>query len=158
MRILGGDVSSSATGLLLADNEAVVAHAVWEPPPRADRPDSLVDFEKSLDGWLDRIGHIDAAIVEEPGGGGLGFRVVRSMAHFEGVTLLVLGRRQVIIRQIKAGKARNLVLGLKVTASKEQTLAAAWERWPWLEAHGEHVTDAYIQTQAWPILLKKGLA
>ena len=81
-----------------------------------------------------------------------------AMGQFEGVTLLVLGRRHMVVRQIKAGKARNVVLGVKITIKKEDALAAAWERWPELEQHGEHVTDAYIQAVAWQLLLRKGAA
>lgn len=162
MILLGGDISTTSPGFCVVNGEQLVAAVEWKAVKNQSRPDALDGFERAMRGWIQfqsvMVGGFDAAVVEEPGGGKLGFRTVRSMGHFEGVTLMMLARFQIAIRQVKAGKARNVVFGCKITINKEEAHALAIEKWPWLSEHSEHIIDAYVQTQAWPIMLKKGLA
>lgn len=159
MIVLGCDVSSSSTGLARVRGDDLLDYAVWTPPKKASRPAAILEYEQSLDKWLEGK-EIDMAVVEEPGGGGLGFRTIRSMAHFESITYLVLERRKIIIVVVKAGHARNLVLGMKITASKEEAHAEVKRRWPGLKLPpanrgGPDVADAFVQAKAGPEFLRR---
>lgn len=160
MIVLGVDTSTTNCGFIVVSGEDVIRHAIWTPPKKANRQMALVDLEHTCDSWIrdvHLVDHVDIAFIEEPGGGRLGFHTVRSMGHFEGVAILMCGRRNIIVRSLKASHARNILFGCKLTISKEDAHALAWERWPFLKKLGEHITDAYIQAVAGPEAMRKGI-
>jgi hypothetical protein len=161
--VLGEDISSSSTGLVLVDGEDLIEWAVWTPPKRADTPRALLDFYWAKHEWLESCKESglvpDISICEEPGGGGLGFRTVRSMAKFEGVAHLVNEERGIVTRTVKAGSARATVLGTKANVTKELAHIAARERFPRVSfppnrLGGGDVIDAFIAAMAAPEVMR----
>jgi Holliday junction resolvasome RuvABC endonuclease subunit len=160
MHVLGVDTSSTNCGFVIVDGEEYIQHALWTPPKKASRQTALVDLERSCGAWIRDV-HVekgvDVAFIEEPGGGRLGFKTVRTMGQFEGVAILMCGRHDVIVRQVKASHARNILFGCKLTISKDEAHELAWERWPFLRKLGEHVTDAFVQAVAGPEAMRRGV-
>lgn len=167
MRVVGVDPSSSSTGFTYVVDGELKAKAVWTPPKKTTpRPAALVDYEDSFDGWIGRIidhlepgQSIDLAVVEELGMT-RGHKTVRALSHFEAATYIVLERRRIPIMLIKAGKARNTVLGIPVTATKDEALAAVREqfpqiRWSPVNHGGPDEADAFVLAMAGPEVLRE---
>lgn len=160
MIVLGCDTSSKSTGLAEVTDGELTDQAVWTPPKKATRPAELLDYYRSLIGWLCN-GHerVDLAIVEELSVT-RGWKTVRALSHFEAVTYLALEEREIPIRTIKPGTARNWVLGMKITSSKEEVLAEVRRRWPDLRLPpsnqgGGDVADAFVIGKAAPEILRR---
>jgi Holliday junction resolvasome RuvABC endonuclease subunit len=163
MLILGEDVSSTSTGFVIVDGEELLEYAVWTPPKRADMRRSLNDLYWSKHEWLDACAEQglvpDVSICEEPGGGHLGFRTVRAIAKFEGVSDLVNEQREIPARSLKAKQARAFVFPGHGSDSKEQVHALVRDRFPHLrvprtDQGGEDVLDAYVVALAAPEALR----
>jgi Holliday junction resolvasome RuvABC endonuclease subunit len=159
VRVLGVDPSSSSTGLALVDGERLVDSAVWKPTSKMTRPDALLDYEDSLSEWL-VVGPFDLAVVEELSVT-RGWKTVRALAHFEAVTYVALARRRIPMITIKPGAARNWVLEMDITSSKEEVHAEVKRRWPDLrlprvDQGGGDVADAYVMALAGPEALRRG--
>lgn len=171
MLVLGVDPSSSCTGLALVRGEELVSHAVWTPPKRATRPAGLLDYRKSMSDWIEvvrlrtfdhgELGPLpDLAVVEELSVT-RGWKTVRALAHFEAITYLVLEEFGIPIKTVKPGAARNWVLDMKITSSKEDVHAEVRRRWPDLKLPpvnrgGGDVADAYVVALAAPEILRRG--
>lgn len=163
MLVLGIDVSSSSTGMTLVDGTRLIAKAVWRPPKgKTTRPRALLDYYRSLSDWIEELrkdGHCpDVAIVEELGVH-RGFKTVRALSHFEGVTYLVLEEQDIILRTVKAGVARHMVLGMNPNSPKDAVLAEVRRRWPKIRwspkgQGGEDEADAFLVALAAPEVLR----
>lgn len=135
MRVVGVDPSSSSTGFCHVVDGELVAKAVWKPSARVTRAAALVDYMDSFDAWLTQLEvnlggcTIDLGVVEELSVT-RGHKTVRALSHFEAATYIVLERRKIPIMQIKAGKARNVVLGIPITSTKEEALTAVRMQFP----------------------------
>lgn len=160
MNVLGVDASSSSTGLALTCGEELVAKAVWRPPPgRLSDGQRLLVYEKWIFAQIAMF-NPDMAVVEYLAVM-RGAKVIRVLSHFEGVTLLVLAKHDIITLQGRAGQARNIVLGLPVTVSKEEALDEVRRRWPRINfgvkgRGAEDVADAFVQALAHKTLAQSG--
>lgn len=155
MIVLGVDPSSTHCGLVELAGDQITDRAIWIPPKRANVFAKLVDYESSLDSWIGGRA-IDIAGVEQLAvfrGGD----VNRMLAGFEYVTYLVLARRGIPIVPIKAGVARNYVLGLDPKCGKEEAQAEVRRRWPELKwgRDAEHKIDAFVIAKAVPEVLRR---
>lgn len=160
MRVLGIDPSSSSSGFSYVVDDQLRRKAVWTPPKKATRPAALVDYEDCLGEWIDSLGStVDLGVVEELAVM-RGAKVVRALAHFEGSSYVVLERRRIPILTVRAGKARNLVLGIPVTSSKEDTFIAVCEqypdiRWSRKDRGGLDEADSFVLAKAGPLVLRE---
>jgi Holliday junction resolvasome RuvABC endonuclease subunit len=156
--VLGCDVSSKSTGLAEVADGELTDQAVWTPPKKATRPGELNEYFDALTEWIgDRP--VDLAMVEDPKVR-RGFKTIRALTQFETITLLVLERRRIPIRRSQPGVARQIVLGLNVTAGKDEVLAAVRDQFPNIKLPpvnqgGGDVADAFVQGLAAPEILRR---
>lgn len=158
MRTLGIDASSSSTGLVRQTNGVLIEKAVWKPSKQADKIKGayrLFEYFTDLSAWVGlRRSEIDLAVIEELGMV-RGAKTVRVLSHFEAISVVVCKRHGIPTVQIKAGVARNLVLGLNPNCSKPEVLEAVRSRYPeikWSPVNqgGTDEADAFVLALAGP--------
>lgn len=160
MRVVGADPSSSSSGFSYVVDDVLKAKAVWTPRKKATRAAALVEYEDSFGAWLDGLGHRpDLAVVEELAVA-RGHKTVRALSHFEAATYMALERRKIPIMTVKAGKARNIVLGISVTSSKEDAFTAVRMqypdiRWSQKDRGGLDEADSFVLAKAGPEVMRE---
>jgi hypothetical protein len=156
---LGADPSSTSAGLVLAKDGKLAIKDVWKPARKATRSEQLLDY---YDFTLARVAlwRPEVAVVLQMMNM-RGAKVVRAISYFEAATLLALARHQVPTYRIGDGTARAAVLDIKITASKEDVVVAAKERFDikWstirhdsqgkLEGPGLDEIDAFVAALSW---------
>lgn len=109
-----------------------------------------------LNTWVGLRKHqIDMAVVEELAVV-RGAKVARVLAHFEAIACVVCKKHDLIVVRVKAGVARNLVLGMNPNSPKEDVLVEVRRQYPKLKfppknQGGEDVADAFVQAKAGPL-------
>lgn len=146
MRVMGADPSSSCAGLVLSSDKTFVDKRIWKPKPKMPRGEALLAYYDYTLKLL-AIWQPDMAIVAQLSNV-RGLPVVRALSHFEGATLMACARLGILTFQIKDSTARHHVLGLPITASKDDAIAAVKHRWPELkwsrgDAAGDEI-DAFV--------------
>jgi Holliday junction resolvasome RuvABC endonuclease subunit len=172
MFVMGVDPSSSCAGIVKIDIltalqdpfQALVWKGLWKPPARASRPDELLDYSDCLDEVLGDGPLPDVAVVLRLASM-RGAKTVRTLSHFESATYIVLARRRVPILTVRDSDARHHVLGLKITASKEEAIKATVERFPGIkwspfgekfDGPGGDEIDAFIGALSAPAIMRGG--
>lgn len=100
---------------------------------------------------------IDIVVVEELAVT-RGAKTTRVLAHFECCSCLAALRHGIPVITVRAGEARNMILGCPVNISKEDAHKLVKMQFPDLELPatnrgGPDVADAYVLTQAGPLSL-----
>ena len=163
MKILGIDPSSACGGHAIADGDHLVEHAVWKPSKAAVKQKGatrIFEYYRWLDEWLaPRAGELDLAAIEDQVVM-RGAKTARILAHFEAIAIVVVKIYGLPLVRVKAGEARNIVLGMNPNSPKEQVLEALRLARPDLSLPpknqgGPDVADAFVLTQAAPVALER---
>lgn len=158
MRVLGVDPSSSSSGHALVEGDEMIAHGVWKPSASEEKVKGatrMYSYYTWLHTWIGmRRDMIDMAVVEELGVM-RGAKTARVLAHFEAIACVVCKRHDLIVVRVKAGVARNLVLGMNPNSKKEEVLVEVRKQYPNLKfppknQGGEDVADAFVMAKAGP--------
>jgi Holliday junction resolvasome RuvABC endonuclease subunit len=158
MQVLGIDPSSSSSGHALVRGDEMIAHGVWKPTTAEQKiggATRMYSYYTWLYGWIGlRRPAIDMAVIEELGVM-RGAKTARVLAHFEAVACIVCKRHGLIVVRVKAGVARNLVLGMNPNSKKEEVLVEVRKQYPNLKfppknQGGEDVADAFVMAKAGP--------
>lgn len=135
------------------------SYAIWKPTKVETKiagATRMFAYYQWLNTYIGlRKSSIDMVVVEELAVM-RGAKVARTLAHFEAIACVVPMKHNLMVVRVKAGTARNLVLGIPITASKEVTLTAVRERypdvkWPPKNQGGEDVADAFVMALAGPL-------
>jgi Holliday junction resolvasome RuvABC endonuclease subunit len=164
--VLGIDPSSSCTGLAIRSADGgLLAYGYWEPSKKVkklaakqkdkssgDDVPRLNEYFSFLNTWIRmRKSLIDEVVVEELGMT-RGANVARVLSHFQAVSSLAAYRAGFPVTKIKAGVARNAVLGCKITIGKPEALALLRETYTnidWPTGKGaDDIGDAYMLAAA----------
>jgi Holliday junction resolvasome RuvABC endonuclease subunit len=134
----------------------MVDWGVWKPPAKLTDVARMYSYYTWLNTWVGmRRSQIDMAVVEE-----LtvmrGAKVARVLAHFEAIGCVVCKKHGLMVVRVKAGVARNLVLGMNPNSKKEDVLVEVRRQFPNLKfppknQGGEDVADAFVQAKAGPL-------
>ena len=156
MKVLGVDPSSSSGGHALVEGDALLDWGVWKPPKKLTDVARMFSYYTWLNSWVGlRRSQIDMAVVEELAVV-RGAKVARVLAHFEAIACVVCKKHGLMVVRVKAGVARNLVLGMNPNSPKEDVLVEVRKQYPDLKfppknQGGEDVADAFVQAKAGPL-------
>lgn len=163
MKVIGIDPSSSSAGHVVVIGDQLHEQAVWRPSRAAARArggSRIFEYFEWLNAWLEtRAVGVDLAVVEELAVM-RGAKTARVLAHFEAAAIIAVKGHRLPLVRIKAGEARNMVLGMNPNTPKEAVLAELRRQRPNLKLPpknqgGEDVADAFVLTQAVPMAVER---
>lgn len=158
MIVLGVDPSSSSSGHAIVDGDDMIGFGVWKPTKAEEKAKGatrMYAYYRWLDTWVAmRRSMIDMAVVEELGVM-RGAKTARVLANFEAIACVVCKKHDLIVVRVKAGVARNLVLGMNPNSKKEEVLVEVRKQYPNLKfppanQGGGDVADAFVMAKAGP--------
>lgn len=154
MKVLGIDPSSSCSGHALVEGDDLISHGVWVPTPaeaKAKGATRMYGYYKWLNTWIGlRRSTIELAVIEELAVT-RGAKTARVLAHFEAIACVVCKKHGLIVVRVKAADARHQLLGLPITATKEEAHAVVKQNYPNLKLPrkgGADVADAFVMAKA----------
>jgi len=152
--VLGIDPSSSCSGHALVEGDDMIGYGVWTPTPAEEKAKGatrIFAYYSWLNTWIGlRRSTIELAVVEELAVM-RGAKTARVLAHFEAAALIACKRHGLIVVRVKAADARHQLLGLPITATKEEAHAVVKQNYPQLKLPrkgGADVADAFVMAKA----------
>ena len=159
MNVLGVDTSSASSGHALLEDGEMREYAVWRPSATEKKIGGMVrmwSYYTWFNTWVGlRKGVIDMVAIEELGVM-RGAKTARVLGQFETIAIIVCMRNNLMVVRVKAGVARNLVLGMNPNSPKEQVLEEVRRQFPHVKfppknQGGEDVADAFVAAKAGPM-------
>lgn len=161
MNVLGVDTSSSSSGHTLVIDGELHSWGVWKPTPTEQKVKGVTriwSYYQWLNTYIGMRKHLIDMVVVEELAVARGAKTARILGNFETVALIVPRKHGLPVVRVKAGVARNLVLGMNPNSSKEDVLVEVRKqypqiKWPPKNQGGEDVADAFVAALAGPLAM-----